>query len=1095
MCVLIETAGEFHGDPLTLGDSVVEEYLDRLEQLPLYQALVQGGLEGAGLTGRGRAGERDDVSWTVPEEWLHDDYLGDIRPTVYRSTPSGDVWRIVSPEGGVKDDRHNEYHQVTTSINSAGATTEYIYNDDGVIIEKELPNGRRARIETGDWATPIRSIDANGSVTEFSVDVFGLVQSVTSPTGAVTEYRYDVRSSGVVPQATIHPDGTVTEIECDDAGRTHAVIDPAGRRSTMLRDVRGLIVETIDPVGAVTSIDYTPEGWPSKITQPDGTSVSAEYDGEGNRVVHTNEIGAEGTVEYTVFDKPVSSIDFTGATTRLEYNTQMQPIGLLNSDGNRWSYTYDLDGMLAGELDYNGIATSKTLSPDGLTTTITTPAGTTTCLRYADGRTHSITDEAGVTSFFYDEFERLAKITGPFASIDYTRDAFGRAIGESVTLPSGETTHHYVEVDHIGRTISENVSLPLGDTISSHYMRNSVGEIVSSQHSRLASGSELRETIAEVDYGVDTRGIRNQIRTGSLIQNISVDNRGRTTADSLLALDSSAADGMKTVSSRMFEWRADGALKSITDYLRGVTTFDLDLAGRVTRLTRDSLSTGDTATDGTSRIATEAPTEEIYGFSAAGVLNFIDSGDHLRSPAGTVDNRSAQNRSANPVAAASTDARVEFEGTMPTRVGRTTYSYDKAGRVTQTVTKRVGKKPLVHKFYYAADERPIGFTTSDEPEIGYRYLYDPHGRRVAKERVHVQTGELLMRTVYTYAGNQLRAEQVTYSADDTISTNGPAVSIDQPSYSSRSKERGSGLAWTVDPMTGRIFGQIELGSQRHTSSGTLRETAASFVFVVTDLAGSPRELVEPDDARIVGRAEQTLYGKRAWFGTKSSPLLYAGQYLDEESGWAYNKHRYYDPHAGIYNAQDPLGVTPRFASAQGYVDHAAHWVDVLGLKAHEVTVDDLRAAGVDPQYINETYKFLNQGAGKSGKEKYLYSYPHLDADGNVTDQMQYVGQSVDPDRRAAEHGSKFGGATMEKADIDASKLNFGANGFTYNQARAFEQAIIDERGFDKTHNNFDVLHNNRNEIVESKRISKGALQGAMQWANWMMDRGAVTFAH
>ena len=42
VCVLIETAGEFHGDPLTLGDSVVEEYLDRLEQLPLYQALVEG---------------------------------------------------------------------------------------------------------------------------------------------------------------------------------------------------------------------------------------------------------------------------------------------------------------------------------------------------------------------------------------------------------------------------------------------------------------------------------------------------------------------------------------------------------------------------------------------------------------------------------------------------------------------------------------------------------------------------------------------------------------------------------------------------------------------------------------------------------------------------------------------------------------------------------------------------------------------------------------------------------------------------------------------------------------------------------------------
>ena len=37
------------------------------------------------------------------------------------------------------------------------------------------------------------------------------------------------------------------------------------------------------------------------------------------------------------------------------------------------------------------------------------------------------------------------------------------------------------------------------------------------------------------------------------------------------------------------------------------------------------------------------------------------------------------------------------------------------------------------------------------------------------------------------------------------------------------------------------------------------------------------------------------------------------------------------PALGGYNAQDPLGLAPRLASAQGYVDHAAHWVDVLGL--------------------------------------------------------------------------------------------------------------------------------------------------------------------
>ena len=61
--------------------------------------------------------------------------------------------------------------------------------------------------------------------------------------------------------------------------------------------------------------------------------------------------------------------------------------------------------------------------------------------------------------------------------------------------------------------------------------------------------------------------------------------------------------------------------------------------------------------------------------------------------------------------------------------------------------------------------------------------------------------------------------------------------------------------------------------------------------------------------------------------------MFAGQYEDAESGWAYNRFRYYNPTLGGYNAQDPLGLAPRLASAQGYVDHAAFWIDFLGLES------------------------------------------------------------------------------------------------------------------------------------------------------------------
>ena len=51
-----------------------------------------------------------------------------------------------------------------------------------------------------------------------------------------------------------------------------------------------------------------------------------------------------------------------------------------------------------------------------------------------------------------------------------------------------------------------------------------------------------------------------------------------------------------------------------------------------------------------------------------------------------------------------------------------------------------------------------------------------------------------------------------------------------------------------------------------------------------------------------------LYGKRIWSGGCTSPLLFAGQYEDAESGWAYNHFRYYNPTLGAYNAQAPSGL-------------------------------------------------------------------------------------------------------------------------------------------------------------------------------------------
>ena len=43
VCVTLECAGEFHGNPVEIGDSCINEYFDRLESLPLANLLREKG--------------------------------------------------------------------------------------------------------------------------------------------------------------------------------------------------------------------------------------------------------------------------------------------------------------------------------------------------------------------------------------------------------------------------------------------------------------------------------------------------------------------------------------------------------------------------------------------------------------------------------------------------------------------------------------------------------------------------------------------------------------------------------------------------------------------------------------------------------------------------------------------------------------------------------------------------------------------------------------------------------------------------------------------------------------------------------------------
>ena len=996
VCVALECAGKFHGNPAEIGDTCINEYFDRLDKLPLANLLREKSLQGAGLTGRGRAGTRDNEPWTIPDELLHDEFLGDIRPTVYRSTPTGDVWRIITPEGVVTDREYDEHHQIVKEISNTGVVTTIDRDEYGTITRIDFGDGTTETITPGAWGEPAQITGRDGLTTEYEVDAAGMVTSITDPLGVVTQFEYDWRATGIVPKATITPNGLVRIMECDNAGRPVASTGPAGRRSSVTRDVRGLVTEVIDPVGDVTTIEYSPEGWVTKVINPDGSERSGTYDGEGNLIEAMNEAGAKTTTRYTVFDK-VSSVTLpNGGVTRYTYNTQMEPITVTNADGHTWQLHYDLDGSIIKEIDYNGLVTQSHTTPDGSRLNTITGAGTVTTMFDPYGRmTETFDDQGNATAYQWDTLGKITKVTNQWCTTDYSYDEYGRSLTETTTLYSGESHTMAFSYGQLGGVEAITHTLPDGKQVSETPLFDDEGVLRNSTYTL------DNVEVASLSFGVDDTGKRSWAHVGSIIRSFDYDQNSRLVRDRVHALTPgnnsnnnshgvgpvNTATGLNDAGShdssqhqdehsavgvidRVFTWRADDVITQITDQIRGVeTSYDVDPMGRVTRVIHQHASgtatqnmpQGDRAGASPRAQYPQASSsqsnqcgmpggEESYSYSQAGVLTKLHP-DVTKRWADDVDT---------------------YGGTMPHQVGRTKFTYDKAGRVTQTVTKRLSKKPLVKHFYYDNGTQPVGYEDSDHPGVGWRYLYDGVCRRVGKEQINTTTGEVTSRIMFLHEGDMLFGEYHTVNTMNLHMV-------------------GSAVLWPTDPGTGEILGQITIntnttGSTAHQDGGTgyypggysggtgadnsaddpynqrnsrnnggysggpynhndsttgdgaggvlgwpQQRVDAVFYSMVCDLAGAPKELIDPMTGEMVGYATYTLFGKRHWAGTVNTPLLFTGQYEDTESGWVYNRFRYYDPHAGVYNAQDPLGLLANLGTAQGYVTNPVTWVDVLGL--------------------------------------------------------------------------------------------------------------------------------------------------------------------
>jgi len=187
------------------------------------------------------------------------------------------------------------------------------------------------------------------------------------------------------------------------------------------------------------------------------------------------------------------------------------------------------------------------------------------------------------------------------------------------------------------------------------------------------------------------------------------------------------------------------------------------------------------------------------------------------------------------------------------RIGGARYEHDADGQLVAKIAED-GKR-----WGYAWDHagQLCEITRPDGQKV--TFAYDALGRRVRK----------------TFAGTTTR---YAWDGDDLVH---------------EITEGRETVTWEMEPGTFAPLAKIE-GSKRYG--------------VVSDHLGAPRLLVD-EAGDVAWKAQLDIYGvARKDVMRTGCPWRWPGQYEDEETGLYYNRFRYYDPEAGRYISQDPIGL-------------------------------------------------------------------------------------------------------------------------------------------------------------------------------------------
>lgn len=723
-----------------------------------------------------------------------------------------------------------------------------------------------------------RRYDAHGHLIEF-----------IDPTGAVTRWERDFYGNET---KVTDPLGHTTVLERDAAGDLLRIVDPEGGETTVERTAR--MHRWVDPIGAVFEVRYDARGLTEEVIAPTGHRRRYVHDAHGNLVEVHGALGGRWTATYDELGRRRSFTSADGATTRLHHDRRGLLVCVEEPHGGVLRYGYDGEGMLVSITDADGGVTRLVRGGTGVLADAHRPDGTVIRFRYdrmerlvsvtnGNGETHSFelnafgvvcgekTFDGRLIRYKHDELGRVIQIRGDAETVDLERDAAGRVI-KKIFEDDHEESFEYNARGELVRAEGPNGEV--------RFERNAVGWIT----------REIQTTFGRTywtakEYDLLGNPRRKTTSTGRVIEQTYDDAAHKL----VTRLDGASVTSFYDVAGREIRTVLPGG---------GTVDAQYDFEGRV--LARQAL--GRSAPAGASqpewlgRAPMGAVVEQRYSFTPSGSLaTTFDArygavelrhdplgqltGIHAGTAAGLARqfgyDASGSRFETTPGA---TTAHYGPGGQLQ-HMGNIELRWDERGCLVERLQRTSADETLVTRFHTGASGL---LETVDLPD-GRRLenAYDPFARRVRKvvTRGSGASREVLSTTHFFWDGMTLATE----------------VHVDA-SRAERTRTYcfdAEGMPWAH--------------KSHHETDGVPTEEPWRY-YLNDPLTGYPERLLD-DTGAVVSEMRHTPWGRLERAGDEPpTPLRFAGQYEDQETGLFYNRHRFYDPDLGLYLTPDPLGL-------------------------------------------------------------------------------------------------------------------------------------------------------------------------------------------